>query len=90
MIELDKEAITTKASSIMNMIDNLDKITDPEIGVQKVDIIRNKLRKMRSSGLQKEGEYSLENLTFKVIRNTGYLGKLKEYKNKFISDNLSL
>lgn len=90
MIELDKEAIEMKASSIMNAIDKLEHEADPDIAIQKIDSIRNKLRKMRSSGLHKEGDFSLENLTFKVIRTAGYLDKLKELKNKYLTDALSL
>lgn len=38
--------------------------------------ITNKLRKMRRAGLDSGGEFSVENLAFKVIRNLGYLDRL--------------
>jgi len=90
VIELNKNAIQLKASTIMDAIDKLEQEQDPEKGVLSIDRLKSKLRKMRSAGLQKEGEYSLENLTYKVLRHSGYLDKLKELKNKFIVDDLSL
>jgi predicted nucleotidyltransferase len=90
IIELNKSAIQLKASGIMDSIDKLESETDPAKGVIAIDKIKARLRKMRNAGLQKEGEYSLENLTYKVLRHSGYLDKLKELKNKFITDDLSL
>jgi predicted nucleotidyltransferase len=90
LIELNKNAIQIKASSIMNAIDKLEKETDPQTGAINADRIKTKLRKMRTVGLHKEGEYSVENLTYKVLRHTGYLDKLKQLKNKFTIDDLSL
>jgi len=33
---------------------------------------------MRKAGLEREGEYSVENLTYKVLRRIGYLDKLRD------------
>jgi hypothetical protein len=37
-----------------------------------------------------KGEYSIENLAFKELRNKGYLDKFKEYRNELTSKRLSL
>jgi hypothetical protein len=47
---------------------------------------------MRRGGLEEGGEYSIENLTFKVLRRIGYLKKLNkilnaEYDKKFSLQN---
>lgn len=42
--------------------------------------IKNKIARMRKSGLQSEGIYSPENLAFKMLRNAGYLEKLSALK----------
>jgi len=34
--------------------------------------------KMRKSGLERKGEFAEENLIFKTLRNTGYIGKLND------------
>ena len=33
---------------------------------------------MRDSGIDKYGEFSIENLAFKILRRTGYIDKLKK------------
>ena len=45
---------------------------------------------MRQSGLENEVEFSSENLAFKVLRNTGYLGKLIDLKNDYLTNELSM
>ena len=50
--------------------------------------IWNKIKEGRRSGLSKEGEYSVENLVFKLLRRNGYIGKIidirtKSYDEKF-------
>ena len=42
--------------------------------------IKDKIARMRKSGLDKEGIYSPENLAFKMLRNSGYLQKLSSIK----------
>ena len=40
------------------------------------------MRNFRQSGLDREGEYSNENLTFKVLRRSGHLDRMNEYTKK--------
>ena len=42
----------------------------------------NKIKKMRQTGLDREGEYSYENISFKVLRRTMYLDKLSEIEDE--------
>lgn len=42
-----------------------------------IENILDDLYRMRQSGLQKSGEFSEENIAFKIIRNKGYLDELK-------------
>ena len=45
---------------------------------------------MRQSGLDREGEYSFENISFKVLRRMGYLDKLSELETKAYDKSLTL
>jgi hypothetical protein len=45
--------------------------------------------KLRKKGVAK-GEYAIENLAFKELRNKGYLDQLKDYRNELTSKRLSL
>lgn len=63
-----------------------DKLDNEEKVVKILEDIYDKLRK---KGISK-GEYSVENLAFKELRNKGYLDKLKDFKNELVSKRLSL
>jgi hypothetical protein len=45
--------------------------------------------KLRKKGVAR-GEYAIENLAFKELRNKGYLDQFKEYRNELTSKRLSL
>ena len=48
------------------------------------------IRKLRQSGLEHGGEYSVENLAFKLLRARGKIDKFRRYINKLQSAELSL
>jgi len=77
---IDDRAVNLKVADLVKQIDvAVDQADDPE------DIYRitDKLRKMRRTGLDTTGEFGVENLTFKVLRNLGYLDKLdREYRRQ--------
>ena len=52
--------------------------------------LMKKLKQMRMAGLQKEGEFSVENQVFKKLRNEGYIGKLVDIRKKATDKKLSL
>jgi hypothetical protein len=74
----------------MSSIDELDNIKDEERKYKLSDKIKEKIRKFRQAGLDKSGEFSTENLAFKIIRNSGYIDKLKEIKSKAEDNMLSI
>jgi len=81
-INIDESAVQLKAADIMNRIDTLvDEFNKGEDVANKATMIKEKIKKMRQAGLYKEGEFSPENLAFKILRNTGYLDKLSNLKN---------
>ena len=56
----------------------------------KIEELRIKLKEFRQSGLDTGGEYSYENLTFKLLRRNGYIGKLLKLKQKLTDKKLSI
>ena len=56
----------------------------------KIDELRKKIKKFRQSGLDSGGEYSYENLTFKLLRRNGYIEKLMGIKTSIRNKKLSL
>jgi hypothetical protein len=48
------------------------------------------LKDYRQSGLDKDGEFSYENLVFKFLRRSGYIGKFFDTSNKALDKELSV
>ena len=74
----------------MSDIDNALEINDSKERLNSIDKIKDRIKRMRQAGLEKGGEYSVENLVFKTIRNNGYLEKLSSEKTSIIDKDLSL
>lgn len=88
--KIDDQKILEKGDEFMNKIDKLCNSESNSETISKIDTLRKKLKKFRQSGLESGGEYSYENLTFKLLRRNGYINKLMELKNKIIGKNLSV
>jgi hypothetical protein len=80
IISIDDDIIDEKAQPIEYQIDALQE-SDPKLHV-KIENILLRLRTLRQTGLEAEGEYSIENLAYKKIRNSGRLDRLKELLHK--------
>lgn len=78
--------VQARVKSFMRHIDSVVEHGDME----EAEDIKDKINKMRKSGLAKHGQYGVENLTFKVLRNQGYLDKLSEFVNHSLIQQLSL
>ncbi len=84
----DKYAVEIKAKHFIEQINNSisDKVDDREF----FNKLMAKIRDMRKSGLEKGGEFSEENLAFKVLRNGGHLERLNDYRAKLKDAELSI
>jgi predicted nucleotidyltransferase len=90
IVNVDVDGIKLKGAHLMYEIDELEKIKDSEAFLEKYTDLKDKIKKMRQSGLETGGEFSTENLTFKVLRNNGYMGKLVDMKEDYLTKELSL
>ena len=91
--DFDRDNIKKKAASLMDQVDRIDRLIDDgkfEEAEKYADKLKEKIRKMRKSGLETIGAYSVENLAFKVLRRTDYLEKLSNAKRKAYDSMLSL
>lgn len=90
--DYDKEALAKLVDKwedkCKKLVDDIeaDKLEDETKVVKMLEDIYEKLRK---KGVAK-GEYALENLAFKELRNKGYLDKFKDSRNELVSKRLSL
>ena len=92
-VDIDNETIAKKAESLMDQIDRALALMEKDKYEEAYDRaikIRNKIKKFRQAGLESAGEYSVENLAFKTLRNNGYLGKLSTLKRNAYDAKMSL
>jgi hypothetical protein len=90
---IDSEVIQKKTESWMEKIDNLIEDVedeDLETALEYIDLLKEKLKQYRNNGLEREGEYSYENLVFKFLRRNGYIQKLFDFTNELVDKRLSL
>jgi len=90
MVALDIPNIQAKASDFMNAIDDLESNANAVSSIDSIEKLKDKLAAYRKAGLDEKGEYSTENLVFKILRNTGYLEKLSKLKDEVLTKNLTL
>lgn len=87
-LSINSEQVLSKAKSICDTIDQL--ISSETNDLQDIQEVLDKVAQMRKAGLDSCGEFSTENLVFKVLRSSGYLDKIKLYYNKIQDQELSL
>jgi hypothetical protein len=86
---IDDRKILEKGEEFGKKIDNLIR-TPKEVTMDKLEDLRKKIKEFRQSGLESGGEYSYENLTFKLLRRNGYIQKLLQLKTKLKDRKLSI
>ncbi len=88
---VDDRCILEKGEEYAKLIDSLEEKNNVGVDViSEVEKIKKKLKRFRQSGLDKGGEYSYENLTFKLLRRNGYIKKLIDLKKEVIDNKLSV
>lgn len=70
----DSDGANTKIRHIMKEIDMF--MDQNDHSVTDIEHVKKKIWDMRKAGLASGGEFSVENLAFKVLRNMGYLDKI--------------
>lgn len=89
--KFNEQKILDKSFEYSKKIDLLYKKNKMGVDIaDDLERLTNKLKKFRKSGLKKNGEYSFENLTFKLLRRNGYIAKLMELSIKNVDNKLSL
>jgi hypothetical protein len=88
--QIDDKMILIKGEEYAKKIDDLIKKSKKIDVINKIEQLRKKLKSFRQSGLENGGEYSYENLTFKLLRRNGYIKKLLDLKNSSIDKKLSI
>ena len=88
-----EHCVQTKAVALMHQIDDIEQkfeLEDYDMVLSRSLALKAKIKKLRQTGLEKTGAYSVENLAFKVLRRSGYLGKLSDLKNASYDELMSM
>jgi predicted nucleotidyltransferase len=88
--DLDMSVLKTKIKSWTDKIDDAIEDAKSEGNVETLKKLKDKLKDYRQSGLDKDGEFSYENLVFKYLRRSGHIGKLFDEKTKIKDKELSI
>ena len=82
-LQIDLDDIRSKAEGYLGSIPVLKKMLKDgkyvEV-VKMVDKIKERLKRMRSSGLARGGEFSVENLAFKALRRSPFIANITDMK----------
>jgi hypothetical protein len=81
---VDEQDVNKKYESIVSEINQLESklVTSSSLPKEAKEMykrlgrLKEKIQKMRKESLSKQGEFSVGNLTFKLLRNNGYIGKI--------------
>ena len=73
--EIHRGAVNAKVQDLIKQITSA--VSDADSS-EDLGRIKTKLRNMRRAGLDTGGEFSVENLAFKVLRNMGYIEELHQ------------
>jgi len=87
---LDMSVLKTKIKSWTDKIDDAIEDAKSKGDSETLKRIKDKLKDYRQSGLNKDGEFSYENLVFKYLRRSGHIGKLFDEKTKIKDKELSI
>jgi len=88
--EFDKESVDKKSSVLKKEIQIAINNSRKDMDTEPIDKMLKKLKKFRQSGLEKSGELADENITYKIIRDTGLLQKLFDEKYNIEDKSLSI
>ena len=86
-VDLKDPAIKRK---VEQYIEKIDTLIDTSAEDESFEGLKTKFREMRAAALKQGGEFSVENLVFKELRNLGYLDKVSEYLRSKQDQRLSL
>jgi hypothetical protein len=84
--QVDDSAIEAKKDAILAQIEQALLSKD----LDRLRTVKDKITQMRKAGLERAGEWSVENLVFKILRNLGLIDQITEKIRELEDSELSL
>jgi len=77
--KINKKEVKAKYDKIVNILSDIKKEYDSEkydLVVDRLEKLKDRIKKMRQVGLESAGEFSSENIAFKLLRRNNIMGEL--------------
>jgi len=87
--DIDKETITKKYNTIIKTVNEIKKCDDEDI-VKMLEKLKDKIKAMRQSGLDSDGEFSNENIVFKLLRRNDIMEDIDDMLTDAYDKSVSL
>jgi hypothetical protein len=91
---IDKKNVVKKYNSIVNTVNDIHKDfikkKDYKDVVSRLESLGDKIKKTRTAGLEGKGEYSLENIVFKLLRRNNIMEKISNLLVKAYDESMSI
>ena len=84
--QVDDDAVEAKKDDLMKRIETALLSKD----LDRLRAVKDRVTDMRKSGLERAGEWSVENLVFKILRNLGIIDQISERIRELEDQELSL
>lgn len=84
--QIDKDGVKRKYRDLVDRINDAIQQQD----LDKLKRLIKRIYEIRQSGLDSTGEYSVENLTFKLLRSTGYINRIRDAITNLTDKELSI
>ena len=91
--KIDKKAIKDKSEQFIHYLRDIRQLYNDKNFKAAGDLakkLKDRIRHMRNAGLERGGEFSLENLVFKVLRRTSFMDQLDAFKAKSYDNLMSI
>lgn len=91
---IDKKNVVKKYNSIVNTVNDIykdfAKKKDYKDVISRLENLRDKIKKTRTAGLEGKGEYSLENIVFKLLRRNDIMEKIGDLLVKAYDESMTI
>jgi hypothetical protein len=85
-------SVQQKAKDFVARIDRIERMVKegPGRAFDEAEKVRDRIKSMRKAGLESAGEFSIENLAFKYLRNNGHLNRLSRLRRVAYDDQFTV
>lgn len=88
--DVDKHLITQKVNKYLDILNKISMMKDSTKKIDSYNKVFEKIRDSRRKATKEEGEFSVDNLVFKVLRNKKVLDIVKNNKKEIVNNVFSI